>query len=211
MLKILPTILSDCFLPINMKTQIPDLKSLLEITDDDFYELCQKNPDVKIERSATGGLIVMSPTGGETGYRNSRLNQKLANWSDTNNLGIAFDSSTGFKLPNNANLSPDASWVRREKIDALTPEEKRKFLPLSPDFVVELRSETDALKTLQSKMEEYMENGVRLGWLIDAKLRRVEVYRQGQEVEILANPKTVSGEDVLPGFVLEMESIFRGL
>ena len=119
--------------------------------------------------------------------------------------------STGFKLPNNANLSPDASWVRRQKIDALTPEEKRKFLPLSPDFVVELRSETDSLKTLQAKMEEYMENGVSLGWLIDAKLRRVEVYRQGQEVEVLENPKTVSGEDVLPGFVLEMEAIFRGL
>ena len=153
----------------------------------------------------------MSPTGGETGYRNSRLNQKLANWSDINNSGVAFDSSTGFKLPNNANLSPDASWVRREKIDALTAEEKRKFLPLSPDFVVELRSETDALKALQLKMEEYLKNGVRLGWLIDAKSRRVEVYRQGREVEVLENPITVSGEDVLPGFVLEMEAIFRGL
>ena len=194
-----------------MKTNIPDLKSLLQLTDDDFFELCQRNKDVKIERSAAGGLIIMSPTGGETGYRNSRLNQKLANWSDTNNLGVAFDSSTGFKLPNNANLSPDASWVLREKIDALTAEEKRKFLPLSPDFVVELRSPTDSLKTLQLKMEEYMENGVRLGWLIDANSRRVEVYRQGRDVEVLENPTAVSGEDVLPGFVLEMEAIFRGL
>ncbi len=194
-----------------MKTQIPDLKSLLQITDDDFYELCQGNPDVKIERSATGGLIIMSPTGGETGYRNIDIAYQLQGWSRQNNLGVAFDSSTGFKLPNSANLSPDASWVRREKIDALTAEEKRKFLPLSPDFVVELRSETDVLKTLQSKMEEYMENGVRLGWLIDTKSRRVEVYRQGRDVEVLENPTTVSGEDVLPGFVLEMEAIFRGL
>lgn len=194
-----------------MKTQIPDFKSLLELTDDDFFELCQGNPDVKIERSATGGLIIMSPTGGETGYRNIDLAYQLQRWSRQSNLGVAFDSSTGFKLPNNANLSPDASWVRREKIDALTAEEKRKFLPLSPDFVVELRSETDALKALQLKMEEYLKNGVRLGWLIDAKSRRVEVYRQGRDVEVLENPITVSGEDVLPGFVLEMEAIFRGL
>jgi Uma2 family endonuclease len=136
-----------------------------------------------------------------------RLTQRLMNWADTNELGIAFDSNGGFKLPNGADRAPDASWIKIERWNALTSEQRQKFLPLCPDFVVELRSPTDSLKTTQEKMQEYIDNGARLGWLIDQKNQRVEIYRQGQDVEILQSPASLSGEDVLPGFVLDLKGI----
>jgi Uma2 family endonuclease len=183
------------------------LKSLLDLTDDAFYELCRSNPDVKFERTATGELIVMSPTGGETGDRNRRLTQRLGNWTDADNSGLSFDSSTGFKLPNGAERSPDASWVRLDRWEALPPEQRRKFPPLAPDFVVELRSASDDLDVLQAKMQEYISNGVRLGWLINPQDRQVEIYRPDQPVELLQSPQSLSGESVLPGFVLDLSRI----
>ena len=180
----------------------------LELTDEQFYQLCLANRDLRLERTEAGELIIMPPTGGETGNRNIEIAFQLQAWSRQNNLGIAFDSSTAFKLPNGAERSPDASWVQREKWDTLNAEQKRKFPPLCPDFVIELRSETDSLKTLQNKMQEYMDNGTRLSWLIDPKAQQVEIYRLGREVEILQSPVTLLGEDVLPGFVLNLKSIF---
>ncbi|MGB3264809.1 MAG: Uma2 family endonuclease [Microcoleus sp.] len=179
----------------------------INLTDEQFFQLCQNNRDYQFERTASGELIIMSPTGSETSKRNIDLSYQLRAWSRQNNLGVAFDSSGGFKLPNGADRSPDASWVKKERWDALTPEQKDSFAPLCPDFVVELRSKTDSLKKLQEKMQEYIDNGARLGWLIDRQNRRVEIYRPGQSVEILQNPATVSGEDVLPGFVLDLAEI----
>jgi Uma2 family endonuclease len=180
----------------------------IELTEEQFFQLCQKNRDLQFERTANGELIIMPPTGGETSNHNARLIQRLMNWTDTNNLGIAFDSSGGFKLPNGADRSPDASWVRIERWNALTPAQKEKFAPLCPDFVIELRSPSDSLEKLRTKMKEYIDNGTRLGWLIDRKNQRVEIYRPHQDVEILESPTTLSGEDVLPGFVLNLEQIW---
>ena len=151
----------------------------------------------------------MPPTGWGTGNRNGRLTQRLFNWADIDGTGVAFDSSTGFKLPNRAARSPDAAWVRQERINALNPDPD-KFLPLAPDFVVELMSATDSLQTTQAKMQEYRDNGVRLGWLIDPKTQSVKIYRQGQDVEVVRTPSTLSGEDVLPGFILNLQDIFCG-
>ncbi|MBD1838413.1 Uma2 family endonuclease [Coleofasciculus sp. FACHB-64] len=183
------------------------LKLTIDLTDEQFFQLCQNNRDLRFERTASGELIIMPPTGSETGNRNIDLSYQLQAWSRQNNLGLAFDSSSGFKLPNGADRSPDASWVRHDRWDALTPEEQQGFAPLCPDFVVELLSPSDSVKIAQAKMREYMENGARLGWLINRKNQRVEIYRQGQDVEILENPATLSGEDVLPGFVLDLKQI----
>ena len=179
----------------------------INLTDEQFFQLCQHNRDYQFERTASGELIIMPPTGSETSRRNMDLSYQLRAWSRQNNLGVAFDSSGGFRLPNGADRSPDASWVKKDRWDALTPEQKDSFAPLCPDFVVELRSRTDSLKKLQEKMQEYIDNGARLGWLIDRQNRRVEIYRPGQDVEIIENPATLSGEDVLPGFVLNLEEI----
>jgi Uma2 family endonuclease len=178
------------------------------ITDEQFYDLCQDNRDLRFERNAKGDLVIMPPTGGETGNRNAKITQKLGNWADEDGTGIAFDSSTGFKLPNGADRSPDAAWIPLEKWQNLTEKERQRFVPLCPDFVVELRSKTDSLKSLQDKMKEYIENGTRLGWLINPQDKQVEIYRQGKEVEILDYPQTLSGEDVLLGFVLDLQFIW---
>lgn len=185
-----------------------NLNSVIELTDEQFFQLCQANRDLRFERTAKGELIIMPPTGGETGNRNGRLTQKLFNWADANGTGIAFDSSTGFKLPNGADRSPDASWIKLERWNALTQKQQTRFLPLCPDFVVELLSPTDSLRDTQQKMQEYRDNGARLGWLINRKSRQVEIYRIGQEVEVLESPVSLSGEDVLPGFVLNLEAIW---
>ncbi|MBH8551009.1 Uma2 family endonuclease [Nostocaceae cyanobacterium CENA357] len=185
-----------------------NLQSVLELTDEQFFNLCQANRDLRFERTATGELIIMPPTGGETGNKNARITQQLMNWTDADGTGIAFDSSTCFKLPNGAARSPDASWIKLERWDALTEEEKQKFPPICPDFVVELLSPSDSLKVAQDKMREYIDNDVRLGWLINRKSRQVEIYRQGQEVEVLESPVTLSGEDVLQGFILNLEAIW---
>ncbi|MEA5571365.1 Uma2 family endonuclease [Calothrix sp. UHCC 0171] len=191
-----------------MEALTVDFKSVIELTDEQFYQLCRSNPDIRFERNATGELIIMPPVGGETGNRNGRVTQQLFNWSDIDNTGIAFDSSTGFKLPNGAERSPDASWIKLVRWNALTPEQQTGFLPLAPDFVIELLSPSDSLNVTQKKMEEYKSNGVCLGWLINRKLRQVEIYRIGHEVEFLDNPSSLSGEDILPGFMLNLEAIW---
>ncbi len=185
----------------------PILELAIALTDEQFFQLCQDNRDFRFERTASGGLIIMPPTGSDTGRRNIKITTQLENWSQKNNLGIAFDSSTGFKLPNGAERSPDASWVKRERWNALTPEQQEKFAPLCPDFVVELRSPSDPLRTTQEKMREYMDNGASLGWLLDPKNEQVEIYRRDRAVEILPSPATLSGEEVLPGFVLDLKAI----
>lgn len=185
-----------------------NFKSIIEMTDEQFFELCQNNRELRFERTANGELIIMPPTGGETGNRNGRVNQQLFNWTDADGTGIAFDSSTCFKLPNGADRSPDASWIKLERWNALTDEEKQKFPPICPDFVIELLSPSDSLKTTQEKMKEYIDNGVGLGILINRKSRQVEIYRPGKEVEVLDSPATVLGEDVLNGFVLNLGMIW---
>lgn len=185
-----------------------NLEPILNLSSAQFYQLCAANPELKLERNASGELIVTSPTGGETGRRNIKIAQQLANWTDANGTGIAFDSSTGFKLPNGADRSPDAAWIPLGKWNVLTPEQRKKFLPLCPDFVVELLSPTDSWQKGQRKMEEYRENGCRLGWLLEPETRRAAIYRQGLPVEELESPSSLSGEDVLPEFVLDLQSIW---
>ncbi|MFG6096196.1 Uma2 family endonuclease [Leptothoe sp. ISB3NOV94-8A] len=177
------------------------------LTDEAFYQLCRANPDVKFERSAQGELVIMSPTGGESGRRNADITTDLNLWNRQVKLGYTFDSSTCFKLPNGAERSPDASWIERSRWGALSPADREKFPPIAPDFVIELRSVTDRLATLQAKMEEYRENGVRLGWLINPQEKAVEIYRPGQTVEVLQDPQQLKGGDILPGFVLNVENI----
>ena len=181
----------------------------LNITQEQFAALAAANRDMRLERTAEGELIVNPPTGWETGERNRSLTGQLDRWYEENeNLGKAFDSSTGFILPNGATRAPDASWVSRERWDALTPEQKGTFANICPDFVVELRSSSDRLGTLQAKMTEYINNGARLGWLIDPQQRQVEIYRPGLTVELLSDPAELSGEDVLPGFRLNLRRIW---
>ncbi|MBD2446601.1 Uma2 family endonuclease [Nostoc sp. FACHB-152] len=183
------------------------LEPVIHLNPEQFYQLCQVNPDTKLERTASGELVVMAPTGGESGSRNRRLTQRLGIWTDENGTGEAFDSSTMFQLPNGAFRSPDAAWISLERWQALSPEERRTFPPICPDFVVELRSESDTLKSLQEKMQEYLNNGTRLGWLIDPQGKRVEIYRPGKDKEVLFSPVQLFGEDVLPGFILDLSEI----
>ena len=180
----------------------------LTLTREQFVQLALANRDLQLERTATGELIVMPPTGSDTGNRNLDIEGQLWLWNRQTKLGKAFNSSTGFHLPNGADRSPDASWVRQDRWDTLTPEQRKGFAPLCPDFVLELRSESDNMEPLRAKMREYMENGARLGWLIDRKNKKVEIYRQAQEVDVLDNPSTLSDEDVLPGFVLDLTEVW---
>ncbi|MDB9516771.1 Uma2 family endonuclease [Roseofilum reptotaenium CS-1145] len=180
----------------------------LYVTQEQFEALAASNRDLRLERTATGELIVNPPTGWETGKRNFSIIVQLGRWYEDNQQGEAFDSSTGFILPNGANLSPDAAWISQERWDSLTDEQKGTFANICPDFVVELRSKSDTLKSLQEKMQEYMENGARLGWLIDLQNRTVEIYRVGLEVEVLSNPTELSGEEVLPNFVLNLRRVW---
>jgi Uma2 family endonuclease len=182
-----------------------NFEPICKMTDEQFYQLCRKNSEIKFERNAKGEIIIMSPTGGETGNQNIETAGDFVIWNRQEKLGKLFDSSTCFKLPNGANRSPDISWIKQERWDALTTEEKIKFPPIAPDFVLELMSPTDSLSETQAKMQEYMENGVKLGWLINPKTRRVEIYRQGKPVEVLEFPTELLGEDVLPGFVLNLQ------
>ncbi|MGH2413944.1 MAG: Uma2 family endonuclease [Microcystaceae cyanobacterium] len=185
----------------------PTLELTIDLTDEQFFQLCQNNRDLQFERTATGELIIMPPTGGITSNRNCDLNYQLTAWNRQAKLGKVFDSSGGFKLPNGADRSPDASWVAIERWNALTPEQQEKFVPLCPDFVVELRSKSDVLKKVPQKMQEYLANGARLGWLIDPQRKVVEIYRSHQEIEILRSPKTLSEENILPGFILELSDL----
>jgi len=186
-----------------------DLTPIVHLSREQFYELCQANPEAKLERSATGELIVMSPTGGETGRQNAHLIAQLYNWNAQTELGVVFDSSTGFALPNNADRSPDVAWIKLERWQRLTPKERRSFIPLCPDFVIELLSYSDAWQSMDRKMVEYQSNGCRLGWLIDPYDRKVGIYRLGQPVEVLSAPDRLFGEDVLPGFVLDLRFLWE--
>ncbi|MDZ8110058.1 MAG: Uma2 family endonuclease [Nostoc sp. DedQUE12a] len=185
-----------------------NLNSVIKLTREQFYQLCQENPDLKLERNAQGELIIMPPTGGETGKSNSYINAQIWFWNDQNQLGEVFDSSTGFTLPSGADRSPDVAWVEKSRWDALTKEQREKFIPLCPDFVIEILSPNDSLIKTQRKMREYIENGCRLGWLINRKKQEVEIYRPGQDVEVLKSPQILEGEDTLPGFVLNMQRIW---
>ena len=184
-----------------------DVKSA-GLTDEQFYQLCADNRELRLELTAERELVIMPPTGGETGRRNNRLTQRLANWAEKDGTGEAFESSTGFNLPNGAKRSPDASWIQRSRWESLTKAQREEFIPLCPEFVVELRSRKDRLSTLQAKMEEYIQNGAELGWLIDPRSKRVYVYRSGRPVECLENPSTLSGEPVLPGFLFNVSEIW---
>lgn len=180
----------------------------LKFTDEEFEQIVAVNKNLRLELTAEGELVIMSPTGGEPGNRNFDLLGQLWFWNTKNNLGKAFDSSTGFKLPNGATRSPDASWVKMERWDAITPEKRKKYLPLCPDFAVELVSETDDVEDTQGKMQEYLANGLQLGWLINPKDQQVIIYRPNQAPEVLQSPISLSREDVLPGFILNLQSIF---
>jgi Uma2 family endonuclease len=189
----------------------------LKLRDADFERIVRANPDWNFEQTAEGELVVVSPTGGTSGSKNLTLSRQFGNWVEENlDLGEGFDSSTLFTLPSGAKRSPDAAWVSRERWDALTQQQQDGYPPLCPDFVVELReaklsrreSPTDTLEELQAKMREYVDNGCRLGWLINPQDRTVEIYRLGQSVVVLQSPASLSGEDVLPGFVLDLPRIF---
>jgi Uma2 family endonuclease len=181
----------------------------LQMTDEQFFEFCQVNRDLRIERNKFGELLIMPPTGSDSGNREARIIQQLMNWADEDGTGIAFSSSAGFTLSRGVERSPDASWIQLERWNSLTPEQQQKFAPICPDFVVELRSPSDNLKPLQEKMTEYIrEPGIQLGSLIDRKNRQVYIYRPKQAVEILDNPKTISGDPVLPGFILNLSKVW---
>ena len=179
------------------------------LTDEQFESLCRNHPDLNLEMSAEGELIIVPPTLPYTGEKNADLIFEVSLWSRKDKTGIVFDSSSLFTFPNGAKRSPDVSWVKREKWDNLSDAEKKRFSRLVPDFVIELRSQSDSLKTLKKKMAEYIANGVRLGWLIDPIEQKVHVYRASGDVEILENPKTISGEDVLKDFELNLEQILK--
>jgi Uma2 family endonuclease len=182
--------------------------TLRQMSDREFFEFCQLNREWRIEQASSGDIIIMPPTGGETGRRNFKLSVLFGVWAEQDGSGIGFDSSTAFTLPSGAKRSPDLAWVKRTSWEALTPDEREIFPPLCPDFVVELRSQTDALEPLQAKMEEYLANGALLGWLIDPLEKNVYVYRPDQEVRCLNNPETISGEPVLPGFALDLTRLW---
>ncbi len=184
------------------------LPPVAQLDDDQFYELCRLNGELRIERAAGGGLSIMPPAGGETSRRNAEIVRQLGNWARRNGAGTSFDSSCGFVLPNGAIRSPDASWVLRERLNALSDRQRSRFLPLCPDFVVELRSPTDSLQVLQDKMREYIDNGVSLGWLIDPQRRDVYIHRPGAAVECLRAPEHVSAGPSLTGFSLTLTEIW---
>lgn len=177
----------------------------VHLTDEQFYQLCVDNPDLNIERNASGNLIIMAPVGGDSSNREAEFGIDLGNWNRRTKLGKIFSSSTIFKLPGGGDRSPDASWVELSRWQALTPEQQQKFPPIAPDFVIELRSRTDKLQTLQEKMQEYMDCGVKLGWLINPQDQQVEIYRSGQEKEVRSLPTRLSGESALPEFVLQID------
>ena len=181
----------------------------IDLTREQFFQFCQLNRDVRIERNAEGSIAIMSPTGGETGARSGRLFAAVFRWSDDDGSGVAFDSSTGFELPNGAVRSPDVAWVPRARLARISSEDRQGFLPLCPDFVIELLSPSDSRPALERKMEEYRENGARLGWMIDPDRRRVTIYRAAGSVESRDRSISLSGEDVLRGFVLTLSTIWE--
>jgi Uma2 family endonuclease len=188
--------------PLNLST--------VRFTAEQFERLCEANPDRSFELTAAGVLIIVSPVGTESGNYEFELGGQLFVWNRQTSLGKAFSSSTIFTLPDGSKKSPDAAWVELSRWEALSRDERKKFAQLVPDFVIELRSETDRLPPLQAKMIEYRNNGVRLGWLINPQQQQVEIYRSDREdIEILSKPMTLSGENILPGFTLDLIPIWE--
>ena len=181
---------------------------LQKMSEHEFFTFCQSNPEWRLERTQEGDLIVMPPSGGRSGARNFTLIGLFSQWVEADGTGLGFDSSTGFTLPNGAKRSPEVAWVKRSRWEALTAGEQEEFPPLCPDFVVELRSRTDDLGSLQAKMREYIANGAQLGWLIDPQEKTVYIYRPHDEVDCLENPATISGEPLLPGFTLDVQRLW---
>ena|ERR1700682_2053161 len=185
------------------------LHPAIELTDDEFFALCQLNRDLRFERTSQGDIIIMPPTGAATGNRNADITRQLGNWAKRDGTGAVFDSSTGFKLPNGADRSPDAAWILRSRLAILTAEQKQKFPPVCPDFVIELLSPTDTLAVTQAKMAEYVGNGAQLGWLIDPEMRQIHIYRPSLAVAVLKNVVEIAADPELPGFVLDLREIWE--
>ena len=183
--------------------------SLVGMTDDQFFGFCQVNRELRIERTSEGDIVIMLPAGSWSGHRDAVITMRLGNWAERDGTGLVFSFSAGFRLPNGATRSPDAAWVLKSRLEPFSIEEKEKFLPLCPDFVIELKSPTDRLADLKNKLVEYVDNGARLGWLLDPEARRVFVYRPGRAVEVLDHPESVSGDPELPGFVLDLKLIWE--
>ncbi|MDQ3236134.1 MAG: Uma2 family endonuclease [Actinomycetota bacterium] len=194
---------------IEYPTVVLQMRPAMEMNEEQFFEFCQLNRDWRIARSAEGKLEIMPPTGWATSDRNSEINMQLRLWAKRDGSGVASESSGGFILPNGAMRSPDAAWISRERLADLTTEQKRRFLPLCPDFVIELRSPSDPLSPIEAKMREYVENGTRLGWLIDPEDHKAHIYRPNKPTKILDKPKRISGDPVLSGFVLELKPIWE--
>ena len=202
--------LEDCLPTANPSPLTLRFAPEIELDDDLFWKICAANRELRLERTAGGDLEVMYPAGSESGERNNFLSYRLTHWSMTIGRGLGghcFDSSTGYTLPNGAKRSPDASWIARDRWAALSPAQKKVFAPICPDFVAELRSPTDSKRKIREKMVEYLANGARLGWLIDPNDETVEIYRPDRDVEVLQRPERLDGEDVLPGFSLELGGI----
>ncbi|HEY9666444.1 MAG TPA: Uma2 family endonuclease [Coleofasciculaceae cyanobacterium] len=200
--------MTQAAVPAENTPVVLQLSPVIEMTDDQFFEFCQLNRDLRIERTAKRELIIMPPTGSETGNRNFDLIVQLGNWAKQDGTGVGFDSSAGFTLPNGATRSADAAWIKLDRWNAIPLEQRTKFAPVCPDFVVELRSPSDNLQPLKEKLQEYIDNGASLGWLIDRKNRKVYIYRPQQEVECLDNPSNLRGEPLLPGFILDLSTIW---
>jgi Uma2 family endonuclease len=187
---------------------VVQLRPVLDLTEEQFFAFSQLNRDLRMERNARGDLTIMPPTGGETGDQNAEIGMQLRLWAKRDGTGTTFDSSSGFRLPNSAIRSPDAAWVSFARLAALTAEQRKVFIPLCPDFVIELRSPTDSLAVVRDKMDEYIANGARLAWLLDAVTKRVYVYRPQAPVQQLDDPDTISGDPVLPGFALDLREVW---
>jgi Uma2 family endonuclease len=185
------------------------VRPVINLDDEQFYELCQLNRDLRMERNAQGDVVIMPPVGGETSDQNAEITMQLRLWAKRDARGTTFDSSGGFLLPNGTVRSPDASWIEKARLEALDAEERQRFIPLCPSFVIELRSPTDRLRHLQEKMQEYLDNGTRLGWLIDPQEKRVHVYRPHLPAAVVDGPSQIAGDPVLPGFVLDLSEIWR--
>ncbi len=185
-----------------------NMQPIMTLSDKRFFEFCQANSDLRIERSGRGELIIMAPTGSETGNKELDIASQLQVWAKRDGTGKAFGPSTGFRLPNGAVRSSDAAWVRLARWKKLTAKQRKEFAPLCPDFVIELRSESDRLPPLKAKMEEYIDNGAEMGLLVDRIKRQVHIYRQGKKPKVLNEPATVACEPTLPGFALDLNDVW---
>jgi len=199
------------YAPLLEEPVVVHTRPAIEMDEEQFFQFCQLNRDLQIERTAEGDILIMTPEGGSSGVGSSRLTTVFGVWAERDGTGQVFGSSTGFTLPNGAVRSPDIAWVRNERIEALTVKQWERFLPLCPDFVLELRSPSDSMRRLRKKMEEYRDNGAQLGWLLDPSGKCVEVYRPGVEVEIVENPAALSGEPLLKDFVLDLTQIWAAM